>query len=524
MSRLSGFQDKNFIDKINLLNQVALDGTEEEIKELIVQSMTSSGDGTIDVMITHTLRDLLMKNETAAVELLKSGHKEHLQLALGIVSRQKFLSAAEHLVALYESQSDPLFKNELLQTMMDLAPVRFAELFKREIHSTDSLLAASAIKGIALCKDHSQDEILRQMILENEKEDRYAVCSITTAQAVESLAQLGGDDNLRFLCQTIHHKNPTARRFIQEQLAQLGDAVIPYLAPVFSEGSVDQKILAANLIAMTNGKLGGDLLLSVLDQGQADDANVRFAVYEALGSFPSMKTFVCLIEALNDSDYLILISVLSALNRYDFPFVSAKIQERIDIKSDQGKAIVRAMIDGEADSLIRALFLQAELQEFIRDMLCQARMTRNSDIIERICDELKIGEKPCDSQEEPAPKSARILAADDSMAIRKFYESILSQAGYQVSTAEDGMVAYGKIQLERYDLLITDLNMPNMDGIELAGKVRNEASAEKMPIIMVTTESEQSQRKLADQQNIDAYINKPIKPDLLLDAIRALGI
>jgi len=524
MSRLSNFKGKSFIDKIATLNQIATDGTEHEIEELIALSSSSSNDATIDVMVTHTLRDLLLKNESATVKLLGSQQKEHIQLALGIISRQKYQSAMAGLRSLYTTQNDSLFKNEILQTMMDLDPKAFTDLFNSEIHNPDCLLAATSIKAIGLCGDQSQSRQLQQMIRDNEHPDHYHICAITCAQSIETLATLGGEDNLRFLCQNLHHKNPTARRFIQEQLSQIGDPIIQYLSPLFTQGDTDQKILAANVISSTKGKLGEDLLLSVLDQGMADDPNVRFAVYEALGAFPSMKTFVCLIEALQETDPLILISVLAALNQYEYPFVADKIMERIDPESEHGKAIIKAMVDSEAEVIIRKLFSAPQLTKAIKETLLQARRNRESDTINSLCSELITDLAPKQKHAEHKAQGPRILAADDSMAIRKFYESVLSDAGYQVFTAEDGLNAYTKLQFDPFDLLITDLNMPNMDGIELAEKVRSEESTRKMPIIMVTTESEQSQRALAEQQRIDAYVKKPIKPDVLLKAIRGLGV
>lgn len=498
MSRLHDFNRKAFIDKINLLNQIAVDGSDLEIAELIELSSSRSGDSTIDLMLLHTLRDLLLNNEAAAVRLLDSPVSEHQNLALGIVSRKKMQAAAPRLLALYQVENNPSQKNEMLRTMLELSPERFGELFRSETRNPDCLLAATAIKGLALCRDHSQDPYLQQLIRDNESPDRYHSCAVVTVQAIETLAELGGQDNLRFLSQSLHHKNPTVRRFIIEQLAQLGDTVIPYLTPIFSGDDNDQKILAANLIAQTNSKLGGDLLLTVLDQGQADDANVRFAVYEALGAFPSLKTFVCLIEALAETDHALLISVLTALNRYDFPFVGSKISERIDPSQPQGQAIIDALIDSQAEELIVKLSGQTHLKEAI-----QAARDRKS----------------------VRPQAgASILAADDSMAVRKFYESILSEAGYRVNTVQDGAAALCKLQAECFDLLITDLNMPNMDGIELAEKVRSDDSIRYLPIIMVTTETEQSQRNLAGKLNIDAYVNKPIRSELLLQTIQTLGI
>jgi CheY-like chemotaxis protein len=203
--------------------------------------------------------------------------------------------------------------------------------------------------------------------------------------------------------------------------------------------------------------------------------------------------------------------------------VAAKVSERIDPASDQGHRIVSALIDSESQNLIRQLHAIPPISPHIGDKLRKARKARKSEVLDALCKELLPDACDCISDENPAP-GPRILAADDSMAIRKFYESVLSTAGYQVFTAEDGQIAYTKLQFDRFDLLITDLNMPNMDGIELAQKVRGESDTEKMPIIMVTTESEQSQRNLAEQQKINGFVNKPIKPDVLLQAIRALGL
>ena len=273
---------------------------------------------------------------------------------------------------------------------------------------------------------------------------------------------------------------------------------------------------------MTKGKLGGDILLSVLDQGKAQDPNVRFAVYEALGSFQSMKSFICLVEALQEKDHLILISVLTALDHYDFPFVTTKVSENINPATPHGQEIIKALIDSEAETLIRKLHSIPALQESISAVLCQAQKSRSSEVINKLCQDLIKMPKACSCEKPEIPTGPSIIAADDSLAIRKFYESTLSSAGFKIRTAENGQKAYDMLQYDHYDLLITDLNMPNMDGIELAGKVRSENSIRHIPIIMVTTESESSQRNLAEKQKIDAYVNKPIKPDILLQTIHSL--
>ena len=82
-----------------------------------------------------------------------------------------------------------------------------------------------------------------------------------------------------------------------------------------------------------------------------------------------------------------------------------------------------------------------------------------------------------------------ILIVDDSETVRQVLQLALGNAGYQVVEAEDGFDALAKLSGVQIDMLITDLNMPNMDGLELIKKVREEGKHRFTPIVMLTTES-----------------------------------
>ncbi len=86
----------------------------------------------------------------------------------------------------------------------------------------------------------------------------------------------------------------------------------------------------------------------------------------------------------------------------------------------------------------------------------------------------------------------RILVADDSAAIRQSVSFILEQQGYEVVQASDGVEALSKLNGESCNLIITDINMPNVDGIELVRKVRATVQYKFVPIVVLTTESQAS--------------------------------
>ena len=113
-----------------------------------------------------------------------------------------------------------------------------------------------------------------------------------------------------------------------------------------------------------------------------------------------------------------------------------------------------------------------------------------------------------------------IMAADDSASIRQMVSFTLGKAGYDVITAVDGKDAMAKLDGSGTKMLITDLNMPNMDGIELIRQVRRNPSFRFIPIIMLTTESQAEKKREAKSAGASGWIVKPFKPEQLVGVVR----
>jgi two-component system chemotaxis response regulator CheY len=113
-----------------------------------------------------------------------------------------------------------------------------------------------------------------------------------------------------------------------------------------------------------------------------------------------------------------------------------------------------------------------------------------------------------------------ILAVDDSASIRQLVTFTLQEAGYEVLAAVDGIDALQQISGRHVNLIITDLNMPNMDGIELVRKVRSSASYKFVPILMLTTESLPEKRQEGKAAGATGWIVKPFNPPQLLAVVQ----
>lgn len=114
----------------------------------------------------------------------------------------------------------------------------------------------------------------------------------------------------------------------------------------------------------------------------------------------------------------------------------------------------------------------------------------------------------------------KILIVDDSEMVRNFHTYILKMFGYQVGTAENGAVALEKLLTGDYHLLVTDINMPKMDGYELLRNVY--AQGIDIPIIIVSTEEEYKANDIGTMKGHGVHMVKPTDPEKLVSTIRRL--
>lgn len=116
--------------------------------------------------------------------------------------------------------------------------------------------------------------------------------------------------------------------------------------------------------------------------------------------------------------------------------------------------------------------------------------------------------------------SRTILTADDSPSMREMVGFTLKNAGYQVVEAVDGRDALSKMAAGAVQMLITDLNMPNMDGIELIRQVRALPQYKFIPIIMLTTESQDDKKQAGKTAGASGWIVKPFRGEQLVTIAR----
>jgi chemosensory pili system protein ChpA (sensor histidine kinase/response regulator) len=143
----------------------------------------------------------------------------------------------------------------------------------------------------------------------------------------------------------------------------------------------------------------------------------------------------------------------------------------------------------------------------ILDMVAVSRMT------EQVLDPDAIVEQKQD-------ESNVVMVVDDSITVRKVTTRLLERNGYQVLTAKDGVDAMGQLQERIPDMMLLDIEMPRMDGFELATHMRNDERLRNVPIIMITSRTGDKHRDRALAIGVNQYLGKPFQEADLLESIQ----
>jgi two-component system sensor histidine kinase and response regulator WspE len=119
----------------------------------------------------------------------------------------------------------------------------------------------------------------------------------------------------------------------------------------------------------------------------------------------------------------------------------------------------------------------------------------------------------------------RVLVVDDSLTVRELERKLLANQGYEVVVAVDGMDGWNAVRTEQFDLVVTDIDMPRMDGIELVRLIRKSPTLKSLPVMIVSYKDREEDRQLGMEAGADYYLAKGSFHDdtLLLAVVDLIG-
>ena len=424
------------------------------------------------------------------------------------------------------------------------------------LDATDERLLVEAIAAVGKIGDPSSSSLIAPFLGSESARLRLA--------AIDALADLGGPSAIKKLCETLTGKSSTdvavidalariqdhqsleklaellSSRFADlrnaaiDRLVTIGPKAIPFVVDCLKTSDDDTVIHCLNIL----GNIGDLTALPAIVKVIYDDPknpNVRFAVYEAMERLPSNKSAVSLAQGLTDPVNHVSMAAAKAIDKNLSTILVAGLRNMIEAQDAQSMEIVATLLDSGADNVFDVLLDSEVFQNYaVKHLTEQA----HPDVVKHCLELLGkkgLGQLVSQIHGKLKPEgdhAVHILAVDDSKTMLKIYMRMVHDMGFAIDAHEFPAKALIAAKASKPDLLITDLNMPVMNGVQLSQEIRKVYNSRQLPILMITTQSDIIGQAMSGKgtgsedaiqhAGIDLVLNKPFQADDLKNAIDRL--
>lgn len=476
---------------------------------LLTDQMTVADEMPI---IRETLLSVLLAYPEKIIEFLGSSKIKDKSELIRVVGELRFEDATFvllDLMAASEDESEILLIIESLGLIGD--PLAINAL-------TDYLYAANRDLIIAAVQSLGQvgtptamHRLAERMGTDNEID--YLILSI--------FSEVQDHVSLEKLNDTIRSHYAHMRSFAKSELVRIGPKVVPVLIENLLNNDPDLLIHTLNVLGDIADESAVVPIRKLLTN-EPKSANVRFAAYEALALLPLKKGAYTLTAGLSDPEDHVCIAAARAIEKNFSTILGAGIKNLLRGPENEARHIVKTIVNAQVDNMFvhladdevfeeLALFYLPHAHKDIRDhyhkLLLQAG---KNDFANKLTGEEEQAVRP------------KVVAVDDSRMILNIYKATLHELGYEPVLFEFPASALEWLQTEKPLMVLTDLNMPKITGIQLTQKIREKYADKLLPIIMVTTQNESQDNEAAYAAGVNAIVHKPFNSKSLAAAMNGI--
>lgn len=307
---------------------------------------------------------------------------------------------------------------------------------------------------------------------------------------------------------TIRSQYAHMRTFAKSELVRIGAKVVPVLIENLLHDDPDFRIHTLNVL----GEIGDESAVAPIRKLLASEpksANVRFAAYETLALLPLKKGAYTLTAGLTDREDHVCIAAARAIDKNFSSILGAGIKNLLRGPENESRQIAKIIVNAQVDNIFGYL---ADDEVFEKLALIYLPHT-HKDIRNHYHDLLRDAGKHAFADkiygEKEQGNRPKVLAVDDSRMILNIYKATLHELGYDPVLFEFPASALQWLQKEKPLMVLTDLNMPGLTGIQLTEKIRKKYSAKLLPVIMVTTQNESQDNEAAYLVGVNDIVHKP---------------
>ena len=450
-------------------------------------------------IIRETLLAILLAYPEKLIDFLNSSKIADKSELIKVVGELRFEDATLillDLIAASENEAEILMIIESLGLIGD--PLAINTL-------TDYLYAANRELIIAAVQSLGQvgtptamHRLAERMGTDNEID--YMILSIfSDVQDHISLAKLND---------TIRSHYAHMRTFAKSELVRIGPKAVPVLIENLLHDDPDFLIHTLNVL----GDIGDEsavVPIRKLLTNEPKSPNVRFAAYEALAMLPLKKGAYTLTAGLSDPEDHVCIAAARAIDKNFSSILGAGIKNLLRGSKKEAQHIAKIIVDAQVDNILVHL-----ADDELFEKLALVHLTHAHKDIRNHYHTLLLqagknnfaGKLTGAEEQVVRPK---VVAVDDSRMILNIYKATLHELGFEPVLFEFPASALEWLQSEKPLLVLTDLNMPNITGVQLTEKIRKKYSAKLLPIIMVTTQNESQDIEEAYAAGVNSIVHKP---------------
>jgi CheY-like chemotaxis protein len=439
-------------------------------------------------------------------ELRRSSPEQYYHIRL--CGQLRLEQAVEPLAAVLTAATDTSILKETINALGLIGNHQAVKAVTEYLYSDHVDLISAAIEALGRIATPTAMFYLAERLGRDEETDMLIL---------DIFAAVQDDISLHKLNDTLRASSAHLRNYSKQKLVSIGAKALAVVTANLAIPDHDLQIHSLNIL-QDIGDATSVIPLRQLLNSCPRNANVRFAAYEALARLPGLKGDYVLAAGLTDPDANVRMAATKAIDGNFDAVLAAGIKNMVKKQDGESVRIIKAVVDSQSEHIFLSLldvdFFRAiildylavkvhpEIREFYLHLL---RKDNHNELAGKIVSR--------SVQEVDTGQMAKICAVDDSRMILNVYRSVLTELGYDPVLFSNPETALNWLKEEKPLLVCTDLNMPQLTGIDVIRQLRQWYGTDELPILMVTTQNDQRDSTEAYAAGANAIMNKPFDAD-----------
>jgi len=461
-------------------------------------------------VIKETLLSSLLAYPELLIEFLSDSSikdKTHLINVAGELRFEEAVPALLYLVANSESESEI---NHIIETLGMIGDPQAVNTLTDYLYAANRELIVTAVQALGqVASPSAMHRLAERMGTDNELD--YMILSI--------FADVQDPTSLEKLNETLASHYAHMRIYAKQELVRIGTKAVPALIDNLLQDDPDFIIHTLNVL----GDIGDESAIMPIRKllgKEPKDANIRFAAYEALALLPLRKGAYTLTAGLTDKEDHVCVAAARAIDQNYSDILTAGIKNLLRSENDEARHITKIIVNAQVDKI----FLSLASEEFFQNMSLVYLPHTHNDTKEHyisLLNENNLSDfaRKITGEKIDVGTKLKVVAVDDSRMILNIYKATLHELGFEPVLFEFPAGAIEYFMKETAAIMLTDLNMPEISGVQLSAQIRKKYSAKDLPIIMVTTQNEANDNKAAFDAGVNKIIQKPFNAKTLKAAM-----